>query len=91
MIHNNLGALYLRAGRTEPALAHFEQLALISPEDAQVRYTVGVLLARSGDIPRATEHLRKAVDLAPHDPRASEALAMLQGRPAPLIATPARP
>ena len=79
MLHNNLGALYLRAGAHGKALEHFRELARLRPDDAQVHYTTGVLLARVGDRERAMQHLSRAARLAPHDPRASQALAMLRG------------
>lgn len=80
VLHNNLGALFLRAGKPDQALQHYRALAEMLPGDAQVRYAMGVLLARRGDNDRALEHLTAAVRLAPNDTRSAQALALVEAQ-----------
>lgn len=56
------------------------ELALgIAPDSAYANYTMGRVLAGAGNIPKAKEHLRKFLELAPNHPEASSAKAMLDG------------
>lgn len=56
------------------------ELALdIAPDSAYANYTMGRVLAGAGDIPKAKEHLRRFLELAPNHPEASSAQAMLDG------------
>ncbi|HRO98205.1 MAG TPA: tetratricopeptide repeat protein [Flavobacteriales bacterium] len=80
LLHNNLGALYLRTGRADRALPHYKALATLKPDDPQVHYTMGVLLARGGDAAQAMGHLTAAFRLAPNDERIARALTLVQER-----------
>lgn len=56
------------------------ELALgIEPDSAYANYTMGRVLAGAGNIPKAKEHLRRFLELAPDHPEASSAQAMLDG------------
>ena len=56
------------------------ELALgIEPDSAYGNYTMGRVLAGAGNIPKAKEHLRRFLELAPDHPEASSAQAMLDG------------
>ncbi len=77
MLHNNLGALYLRNGRLEEALPHFQRLAELTPADARIRFTLGALHARAGRRSEAREEWNSALHLDPTDQRTAMALAAL--------------
>ncbi len=79
MVHNNLGALYMRNTDNERALLHFQRVAELLPGDARVHRTLAVLNGRMGRTDQAREHLLLAVRLDPSDERSAAALASLNG------------
>ena len=79
MVHNNLGALYMRNKNNERALLHFQRVSELMPGDARVHRTLAVLSGRMGRADQAREHLLLAVRLDPSDERSAMALASLNG------------
>ncbi len=65
MAHHNLGAAYLEAGRTEPAIASIEQAVGLAPNFAKAHNNLGRVYGATGRMDEAEEHLRRAIDLDP--------------------------
>jgi tetratricopeptide (TPR) repeat protein len=53
------------AGDARAAMEQFQQTLKQSPDYAQAHYSLGVLLAQSGRLPEAVDHLAAAVRLDP--------------------------
>jgi tetratricopeptide (TPR) repeat protein/ferredoxin len=77
LVRNNLGGLLLRDGRWNEARVQYQRLAELRPADAQIRYTLGVAQARTGDPRAAQESLVQALRLDPGHARAKQALDLL--------------
>lgn len=77
LVRNNLGGLMLREGRWEDAKGQYQRLAELRPADAQMRYTLGVAQARTGDPKAARESLSHALRLDPKHAGAKQALELL--------------
>lgn len=77
LVRNNLGGLMLRDGRWEEARGQYQRLAELRPADAQVRYTLGIAQARTGDPRSAQESLSYALRLDPAHAGAKQALELL--------------
>jgi Flp pilus assembly protein TadD len=77
LVRNNLGGLLLRDGRWNEAKEQYQRLAELRPADAQIRYTLGVAQARTGDPVAAQESLVQALRLDPDHTRAKQALDLL--------------
>jgi tetratricopeptide (TPR) repeat protein len=77
---NNLDALLLTAGilekqaRKEPLKDIYRRILAIEPDNATVRYNLGVLEFETGDLRAGEEHLRGYLR---HNPQDAEALALL--------------
>ena len=67
--HYNLGVL-LRHDRPSEAEASFRTALELDPDYACAHRELGFLLARGGPNPEAESHLRRAIELDPHDERA---------------------
>ena len=76
-MRNNIGGLLCRAGQWNEALVQYRRLAELRPGDAQVRYTLGIAQARTGDPVAAQESLVKALALDPSHANAKTALGLL--------------
>ena len=61
-IIETLGDLYTRVGRVEEGLHADEQLARLRPEEPRVWYNLGCSYALTGQIDRAFDALRTAID-----------------------------
>ena len=77
LVRNNLGGLLLRDGKWKEAKEQYQRLAELRPADAQIRYTLGVAQARTGDPVAAQESLVQALRLDPNHARAKQALDLL--------------
>ena len=71
----NLGLLLLRQQEIEPARAQLARASSLAPEDASIVRLQALVESRAGELAAATRFWRRAVDLAPSDPRAAYALA----------------
>jgi protein O-mannosyl-transferase len=60
---NNLADIYLKAGRVDESVAMYERLLRGRPGNARVHNNLAFALERRGDLPRAIEHYREAIDL----------------------------
>ena len=67
----------LRDGSWIEAREQYQRLVELHPSDAQVRYTLGVAQARTGDPLAAQESLVQALRLDPTHARAKQALDLL--------------
>ncbi len=77
LVRNNLGALHLRQGQWQEALFQYDRLVQLRPGDSNAQYTLGVILARTGDTSGARSTLRHALALDPGNARARTALSTL--------------
>ncbi len=63
--HINLGSVFLRQGRVEEAVAHFNKALAAWPDSAQIHYNLGCALDRQGSFEGAIRHYRRAIELSP--------------------------
>jgi Flp pilus assembly protein TadD len=68
-VHSLLGVEYVRTDRFQAATSSLEQAALLLPHDAATHYNFGLALICAGDYGRATQEVRRAVELDPANPR----------------------
>ena len=61
-----LGGFYMDRGDTARALALFEKLARVSPDDPEVRYSYGLTLVFKGQVERALREFDAAIALDPN-------------------------
>ncbi len=78
MVRNNIGAIHLQGQRWDQALIQYVRLSQLRPDDGNVRYTLGVVQARTGDPVAAMQSLRRAIALNPGHDRAAIALSKLE-------------
>ncbi|MCS6886330.1 MAG: tetratricopeptide repeat protein [Acidobacteriota bacterium] len=64
-VHNCLGSLYMRLDRRKLAEQEFEYVLARTPDDIAANTNLGELLFEQGELERAVEKLRKAVELDP--------------------------
>ena len=60
-----LGATSAGRGRTDEAIAHYQEALKIKPEYAEAQYNLGIALAACGRIDEAVEHYQKALEIRP--------------------------
>lgn len=77
-IANTLGYLLLRRGRPEVAVGHLEAARDRLPQVAYVRNNLGVAYERIGDVHRAAEEFRAALQAGDSDGKASASLARIE-------------
>ena len=75
--HDRLGVLLGREGKTEPALAEFQQALQWDPANPGFHYDLGKFLAKIGRAPEARSQYREALRLRPDFPEAQAELAKL--------------
>jgi len=63
--HNNLGTVLEKTGRTQEAIAQYEQAVRLEPGYAEAQYNLGTLLGEAGRLTEAVEHLEQAVRIKP--------------------------
>ncbi len=61
----NIGNAYRQQRRWDEARAALERAIAIQPRDAEVNYNLGMVFAQTDDTGRASEYLRKALQLGP--------------------------
>lgn len=67
-----IGVEYLRTARFTDALDSFEQAVALLPHDAMNRYNLAVSLLCNHDVERGEQEARRAVEIAPTNPRMRE-------------------
>jgi protein O-mannosyl-transferase len=88
VIHNSLGMVLTREGKTSEALEHFAAAAQLNPGFAEAQSNLGNALAAAGRLPEAIAHYQEAVRLKPDytEPRVGLGSAFLsQGNTADAI------
>ena len=73
----NKGNDLFESGDTAGAIAEFERVIEIDPENALAHYRLGVCHVGKGDADQAREHLQKFIDMAPENPEVATAKDML--------------
>jgi tetratricopeptide (TPR) repeat protein len=63
MAHNNLGVVWLQAGKVTEATGQFEQARRLKPDDAQAYINLGNVSLRIGKMPEAIEQYEHALRL----------------------------
>ena len=64
--HMRLGSIALSAGDTATALSEMDLAAQIKEDEPVLQATYGTVLAQTGHIPEAAQHLHRAVELDPY-------------------------
>jgi tetratricopeptide (TPR) repeat protein len=88
--HNNLGVIYLRAGRLYEAAGEFEWAKKLLAGCAEPRLNLALTLERAGHIDEAIDGYRSALEVRPEHLPTLEALTCLElrsGRPSPSTRT----
>lgn len=78
--HNNLGVVYLNAGKLYEAAGEFEWARKLMPGHPDPRLNLGLALERGGRIDEAIDAYRAALSLAPEHLPTAQALARCQLR-----------
>ncbi len=65
MIHNNLGSVLKKQGKTAEAMAHYQAALRLSQDYADAHYNMGTLLKERGDADQAIEQFKRAIQLNP--------------------------
>lgn len=73
-----LGVAAMNAGRDAEARPVFERCAQLDPSNAEAQYYLGTLAMGRDEIPAATSHLQKYLELAPEGPNAGVATKLLE-------------
>ena len=73
------GINHFNAGHNPEAMAAFRKVLVAQSDHPQGHYYLGLTSASSGDISGARQHLGRFLELAPDDPEAEGARAMLAG------------
>jgi tetratricopeptide (TPR) repeat protein len=67
MAHNNIAINLLQKGRTDEALAHYNQALELDPNYGEAHYNLANALVRLGRVDEAIAHYEKAVELNPNN------------------------
>ncbi len=73
----NKGNDLFESGNTAGAIAEFEKVIELDPENALAHYRLGVCHVGTGNTDQAKEHLQKFIDMAPENPEVATAKDML--------------
>ena len=76
-VHDTLGMVYYRRQRYREALQRFQQSVELAPHNAVYRYHLAMVYAKNGEVERARESLRLALDRNPDHTDARQLLASL--------------
>lgn len=76
--HCGLGVLYLRQSKPDRAIASLQQALALNPDSAGARIALGLALCHLGRLAEAAPQLIAALELAPGQPNALEALRELR-------------
>jgi protein O-mannosyl-transferase len=72
--HNNLGTVFLNAGRTDEAMAEFLKTSALDPDYAEAHNNRGTVLLQSGRLGEAIAQYEEALRLRPAYPKARKNL-----------------
>lgn len=72
----NLGAAYLRQGRTDLALEKLERALEQDPRLAMAHSTIALVYDQLGDVDQAEQHYRRATQLEPDNPASANSYAV---------------
>ncbi len=75
----NLGSVFLRQGRLEEAVLHFNRALKARPDSAQIHYNLGCALDRQGGFEGAIRHYRQAIEISPDYREAHNNLGVVLG------------
>lgn len=70
MAHNNLGNCLRREGKSDEAIAQYQEVLRLKPKSAEAHYNIGMALTQKGELDDAIAQYRQAVQL---DPKYSDA------------------
>jgi tetratricopeptide (TPR) repeat protein len=65
LVHNNLGLVLFKRGKTNEAIAHYTEALRIWPDYAEAHYNLGIALGKAGRRSEAIEHYEQALRLRP--------------------------
>jgi Tfp pilus assembly protein PilF len=75
LIHNNLGSVLYKQGKTDKALRHYLKSLEIQPNSAEVHYNIGQILSLQGRLEEAIPHYVAALRVKPDFPEVLNNLA----------------
>jgi Flp pilus assembly protein TadD len=65
LIHNNLGVVLARQGKTQEAIGHYTEALRIDPHYVDAHYNLGLALVRKGKTQEAIAHYTEALRIKP--------------------------
>jgi tetratricopeptide (TPR) repeat protein len=65
MAHYNLGNVFIKKGRLDEAIPHFQKALQIYPGDEESHNNLGLALLQKGSVDEAISHLQKALQIRP--------------------------
>ncbi|MFC1523367.1 tetratricopeptide repeat protein [Thermodesulfobacteriota bacterium] len=68
-VHERLGEIMSRLGRTGEAIGHYQAILTLKPEDGEVLAWLGSLLVRGNRFDQAVKVLEKALTIQPESPK----------------------
>ena len=77
-VHSLLGVEYMRIERYQDAMNSFEQAAVLLPNDAVIRYNLGLSLVCNGVLDRGELEVQRAIQLDPTNRRMQSLYFLLQ-------------
>jgi len=78
--HFNLAVSFARAGRTQEAIAQYEQVLQMTPNDWEAHYNLGLALAQAGRVQEAIGQYEQALQLRPDSAGANYNLGLALAR-----------
>jgi tetratricopeptide (TPR) repeat protein len=76
--HQQLARQHAEANRPQQAIHHFDKALSFSPESASLCHNYGIFLAQHGQLPRAYQLLKRALQFAPDSEATKTALEMVE-------------
>lgn len=76
MAHNNLGDVYLQAGKLDAAKAEYEAALKINPQEVNAHSNLGIILAQQNQLDAAIAQFQQALAIRPNFGRAVNNLAV---------------
>jgi len=78
-LHCRLGSFFVKQGRTDEAVSHFEQAIRINPDYADAHYNLGTAYGNLGRYQEAIKSLKQAIRIKPDDAEAHYNLGVTYG------------
>src|SRR6185312_8531360 len=65
LAHNNLGLIFFRSGRTDDAIAQYDEALRINPNSSEAHNNLGQAILQKGDVDGAIREFKRTLEIAP--------------------------